>query len=176
MASGCGRRLGSDAKRSLDLSDVEELVIGGGEGDGAQGHIEHVAVEFDVGRLAELIGGEVGEQALGVLADAGQCPTELGQRGFRLGVGQGDAADRRDRELGRDFSAKQHQLGVEPALGVDDMQEDLADRPFGRGEAVAEAVVGACVEERSQLVEVLLERGMHIYKISDDVYLNVYPA
>ena len=155
-------------------------MIGGGECDRAQGHIEHVAVEFDVGRFTELIGGEVGEQTLGVFADAGQGPTELRQRGIRLGVWQGDAADGWDGELGRDLSSEEHELGVEPALGVDHVQQDFADGPFGGGEAVAELFIGAGVEEGSQLDEVLLERGLDIeggiYKISDDVYLNLYPA
>lgn len=155
-------------------------MIGRGEGNRAQRHVEDIAVKFDVGGFSQLIGGQVGKQALGVLADAGQCPAQLRQRGFGLGVRQCHTADGRDRQLGRDLSAEQHELRMQPALGVDDMQEDLANRPFSGCEAVAEAVVGACVKQNSQLVEVLLERSLHIdgciYKINDDVYLNLFPA
>ena len=65
---------------------------------------------------------------------------------------------------------------MEPTLGVDDVQEDFANRPLGGPEAFVEAVIGAGVEQRSQFFEVLGERGLDVYRISDDVYLNLYPT
>ena len=71
---------GRDAERALNLAHMEELMIGGGQRDRAQRHVEHFAVELDVGRFAQLRRGEVGEQPLRVLAHAGQGPAELRQR------------------------------------------------------------------------------------------------
>ncbi len=65
---------------------------------------------------------------------------------------------------------------MQPAFGVDEMEQDLADRPFVVGEALAQPILVTRIEERPQLAEVLLERGPDVYKISDDVYLNRYPT
>lgn len=65
---------------------------------------------------------------------------------------------------------------MEPTLGVDDVQQDFANGPLGGREAFVEAVIGAGVEQRSQFFEVLSERGLDVYRISDDVYLNLYPT
>lgn len=115
------RREGSvgDAERSLDLTDVEELMVGGGQGEGAQRHVQDFAVEFDVCRLSELSFGEIGEQALCVLADGGQRPAQFGERNVGFGVGQSDATDGWYGQLGRHFAAQEHELWLEPALGVD---------------------------------------------------------
>ena len=60
------------------------------------------------------------------------------------------------------------------------MQEDFANRPFGGPEAFLEPVIGTGVEQRSQFFEVLGERSLDVdgdvYRISDDVYLNLYPT
>ena len=69
---------------------------------------------------------------------------------------------------------------MQPPLGVDDVQEDFADGPFGGPEAFVEAIVGTGIEQRSQFFEVLGERSLDVdgdvYRISDDVYLNLYPT
>jgi len=65
---------------------------------------------------------------------------------------------------------------MQPAFGMDEMEQDFSDRPLAVAEALAELLVSAHVEQRPQLVEVLLERGPDVYKISDDVYLNRYPT
>ena len=65
---------------------------------------------------------------------------------------------------------------MQPALGMDEMQEDLAHRPLGRSEPLGEVVVRARVEQGAQLVEVFGQRGLDIYKVSDDVYLKLFPT
>lgn len=105
MASDWDRTSGHDPERSLDLSDMKELMIGGGERDRAEGHVEHVTVQLEVGRFPQMVGREIGEQAFGVFTHAGQRPAQFGQRGVALGVREGDAADPRDGQLGCNFTA-----------------------------------------------------------------------
>lgn len=155
---------------------MKELMIGGGERDRAQGHVEHVAIQLEVGRFAQMVGREIGEQAFGVFAHAGQRPAQFGQGGVALGVRQCDAPDPRNGQLGRNLSPQQHELGMQPALGVDKMEQDLADAPLIVAKALAEPFLVTRVEQRPQLTEVLLQRGPDVYKISDDVYLNRYPT
>ena len=64
---------------------------------------------------------------------------------------------------------------MQPALGMHDVQQDFANGPLGRRQALVQTVIGTCVEQRSQLVKVLRERALDIYKIRDDVYLNLFP-
>ena len=121
-------------------------MIGGGERDGPQRHVEDFTVQLKIGRLSELMVAQICQQPLCVFAHAGQRPSQLWQRCVRLRVGQRDSADLGNRELRRNLAAQQHELGMQPALRVDDMQQDLTHRPLGRCQAFLQSIIGTGIE------------------------------
>lgn len=152
---------------------MEELVVGDGERDGSERHVEDFAVQFQIARLLQQLWTEAVEQAVGVVSDAGQRPSELGQAGLGVGVGQRDAADVGDREVRGDFATEEQELRVQPAFGVDGVQQNLADGPLGVAEARGELVVAAAVEQAGHVGGDFGQRGgdvdRWVYVIGDVV-------
>ncbi len=65
---------------------------------------------------------------------------------------------------------------MQPTLGVHEMQEDFSNRPLRLRQPLIKQVVGTRVKQRAQLLKVLGQRASDVYKVSDDVYLNLFPA